>query len=473
MNRIVHLGLGNFHRAHQALYTADAPGAPWAITGVAHSNAGVVEALRRQAMTYTVIEVGPGAEPPRQVAVIDRALVARRDPDAVVAEIADPDTHVVTLTITEKGYGFGPGGHDLEVTDDIRSDAAGTGAPRTMLGLLARGLLRRAASGGTPVTLVSCDNVSGNGTGLRRVLSQFAALLPPADADTLTGFLGRCATPNTMVDRIVPATTDATRAAARAAGFDDEVPVPCEPFTMWVLEDDFAGPRPSWEAAGAILTDQVHTYELVKLRLLNATNSMLAYLGALTGKTYQAEAVEDAAIRPVAWRLGDEMQPTIDLPAGLDPLAYREEMFARFANLELGHTCQQVGSDGSAKLTQRVPGPVAWYEERGEVPQVIALLVAAWLHVVTRLDLPAGQVPDEPLRDQLRELDRVSTAPHDLARAALADAAVLGPDLARRAGFIALVGEFLDDIAAGRLADLLARLGAHDTATDATERSHS
>ena len=463
MHRIVHLGLGNFHRAHQALYTEDAPGERWAITGVARSNASLVGALRRQGMTYTVVEVGPGAAPPRRVGVIDRGLVARNEPDEVMAELADPDTHVVTLTITEKGYGFRPGSHDLEVTDDIRRDAAETSAPRTMLGLLARGLLQRAKAGGTPLTLVSCDNVSGNGTGLRTVLGQFAALLAEPDAGVLAGFLARCATPNTMVDRIVPATTDATRAAARAAGFDDEVPVPCEPFTMWVLEDDFAGPRPQWEAAGAILTDQVHNYELVKLRLLNATNSLLAYLGALTGKTYQAEAVQDAAIGPVAWRLGDEMQPTIDLPDGLDPRAYREQMFARFANLELGHTCQQVGSDGSAKLTQRVPGPVAWYEERGEVPPVIALLVAAWLHVVTRLDLAPGQVPDEPLREQLRELDRATDSPRDLARAALADAGVLGPDLARRDAFIERVGEYLDDIAAGRLGVLLGRLGATDT----------
>ena len=469
MKRIVHLGLGNFHRAHQALYTADAPGEPWAITGVVRSNTGLVDALRRQGMRYTVIEVGPGALAPRQVSVIDRALVARDDPDAVIAEIADPDTHIVTLTITEKGYGFRPGGHDLEVTADITADAAGTEPPRTMLGLLARGLLRRAALGGTPLTLVSCDNVSGNGSGLRTVLDGFAALLPDPDAATLAAFLSRCATPNTMVDRIVPATTDATRAAARAAGFDDAVPVPCEPFTMWVLEDDFAGPRPPWESVGAILTGQVHNYELVKLRLLNATNSLLAYLGALTGKTYQAEAVRDAAIRPVAWRLGEEMQPTIDLPDGLDPIAYREQMFARFANLDLGHTCRQVGSDGSAKLTQRVPGPVAWHEARGTVPRAVALLVAAWLHVVTRLDLPPGQVPDEPLRDRLRRLDRASAHPADLARAALADEAVLGPELAGRDPFIRLVGEYLDDIAAGRLADLLARLGTPEDAGEGSQ----
>ncbi|MDA8438260.1 MAG: mannitol dehydrogenase family protein [Propionibacterium sp.] len=470
MNRIVHLGLGNFHRAHQAVYTADAPGEPWAITGVAHSNPSVVEALRRQNMTYTVVEVGPGAKPARRLAVIDRALVARRAPNAVIAEIADPETHLVTLTITENGYGFRPGSHDLDITDDIRSDATGTAAPRTMMGLLARGLLRRAVSDGTPLSLVSCDNVSGNGSVLRTVLTQFAALMPEPDAGTLGQFLARCATPNTMVDRIVPATTDATRAAAKAAGSDDEIPVPCEPFTMWVLEDAFAGPRPRWEAAGAILTDQVHQYELVKLRLLNATNSLLAYLGPLNGLAYQAEAAQHPVILPVAWRLGDEMQPTIALPDGLDPLAYRKEMFARFANVELRHTCQQVGSDGSAKLTQRVPGPVAWYEERGRVPHVIALLVAAWLHVVTRLDLPAGQAPDEPMHDLLRRLDQASEHPADLARAALTEEAVLGPELALRENFIALVGEYLDDIAAGRLAELLARLGSHDTAA---ERSHS
>jgi fructuronate reductase len=464
VKRIVHLGLGNFHRAHQALYTADAPGEPWAITGVAWTNAGLIEALRRQGMAYTVIEVGPGARAPRQVRVIDRGLVGLREPDAVIAEIADPDTHIVTLTITEAGYNFRPGGHDLDITDDIRSDANGTAAPRTMLGLLARGLLRRAASGGSQISLVSCDNVSGNGSTLRTVLTQFAALLPESDARTLSEFLARCATPNTMVDRIVPATTDATRAAAKTAGFDDAVPVPCEPFTMWVLEDDFAGPRPAWEAVGAIFTDQVHGYELVKLRLLNATNSLLAYLGILTEKTYQAEAAQHPVIRRVAGRLGDEMQPTIDLPDGLDPQAYREEMVSRFDNVELRHTCRQVGSDGSAKLTQRVPGPVAWHAAHGQVPPVTALLVAAWLHVTTRLDLPADRMPEEPMRDRLRELERELARPTDLARAALAEEPMLGPDLARREAFIALVGRHLDQIAAGRLAELLDRLGTPNTA---------
>jgi len=248
------------------------------------------------------------------------------------------------------------------------------------------------------------------------------------------------------------------------ADFDDAVPVPCEPFTMWVLEDDFAGPRPAWEAVGAIFTDQVHGYELVKLRLLNATNSLLAYLGILTEKTYQAEAAQHPAIRRVAGRLGDEMQPTIDLPDGLDPKAYREEMFSRFDNLELRHTCRQVGSDGSAKLTQRVPGPVAWHAAHGQVPPVIALLVAAWLHVTTRLDLPTNRMSDEPMRDRLRELEREIARPTDLARAALAQEAMLGLDLARREAFIALVGEYLDQIAAGRLPELLARLGTVNTA---------
>lgn len=468
MPRIVHLGLGNFHRAHQAVYTADAPGGDdWQITAVARSNGRLIDTVLTQG-GYSVIEVGPGARPPRWMTVIDRGLVARDAPDDAIAAIADPDVAVVTMTITEKGYGYKPGSHDLDTDDEaVRADAAGGAAPRTMLGLLARGLLARAASGAPALTLVSCDNISGNGTGLGGALRQFADLMPDADGSALHAYLDRCTTPNTMVDRIVPATTDKHREAAAAAGFDDAAPVPCEPFTMWVIEHDFAGERPAWDAVGAILTDAdgVHAYEMVKLRLLNATNSMLAYLGALTGRTYQAEAAADPAIRAVAWKLGDEMQPTINLPEDLDAAAYRRQMFERFGNLELGHTCQQVGSDGSAKLSQRVPGPVAWHAEHpdqldGQLPPAIALLVAAWLHVVTRLELPADQVPDEPLRERLRELSCASARPADLAHRALVDAAVLGPDLATRHEFVELVGRDLDLIAHGHLGDLLADVGA-------------
>jgi len=219
-----------------------------------------------------------------------------------VDAIADPDTTAVTLTVTEKGYVCRPGSHDLDTTDPaIRRDATLTEPPATALGLMAAGLLRR-LDHGAPLHLVSCDNVGHNGAGLRTVMEQYASLLPSAQSRALLGYLATVGTPDTMVDRIVPRTTDATRAAVARAGIVDAVPVPAEPFSMWVIDDTFSGPRPAWEDAGAILSDEVGAYELVKLRLLNALNSMLAYLGLLTGRTEIADAASDAAIRDIADR---------------------------------------------------------------------------------------------------------------------------------------------------------------------------
>ena len=207
--------------------------------------------------------------------------------------------------------------------------------------------------------------------------------------------LAEAGTPDTMVDRIVPRTTDATREAVARAGFADAVPVPAEPFSMWVLAGHaFTAPRPAWETAGAVLSDEVGAYELVKLRLLNAPNSMLAYLGLLTGRSEIADAAADPDIRALADRgLGDEMLPTIGLPAGFDPEAYRAAVFARLLNHELRHTCQQVGSDGSLKLTQRVPAAVTWHTARGGVPEHLALLVAAWLRVTADPPTPPASPP--------------------------------------------------------------------------------
>lgn len=457
-DHVVHLGLGNFHRAHQAVYTADAPGQPWQITAVARSNRALVDALRAQGMRYTVMEVGPDAALPRSMDVITDALVGNDEPAAVVEALASERTAVVTLTVTEKGYGYRPGTHDLDVTEAVLADASDDGGPRTTIGFLGRGLLRRAEHG-APVNLVSCDNVGGNGALLGRLLHQYAELLPAADRDRLTGYLDMCvATPNTMVDRIVPATTDAHRRAVAAAGIADQVPVPCEPFTMWVLEDAFTAPRPAWEQAGATLTGEVHAYELVKLRLLNATNSFLAYSGLLSGKTYIAEAVTDEAVRTAAWRLGDEMQPTLVLPAGLDPHAYRTTMFERFGNIALGHTCRQVGEDGSIKLAQRVPGPVAWHAERGDVPPVTALLTAAWLAVNAYGDLSPDRAPHEPLAEALRGLAGSTNSPAELAFAALVDSAVLGADLATRAPFVHAVADALTTLRSGGLQAALSAL---------------
>ncbi|WP_460357861.1 mannitol dehydrogenase family protein [Actinoallomurus acanthiterrae] len=445
---MVHLGLGNFHRAHQAVYTADAqdPAESWAITGVATASRDVVAALRAQDMRYTVLSIAPDRVLIDPIDVITDAFTAADEPARVVDLLADPGTALVTLTVTEKGYTFLPGSRRLDLDDPGVAHDLRDPEPRTTVGRLARGLLRRAQGDGAPLTVLSCDNLAANGAFLRGLLTEFAGALPGPDGETLARYLDAVTFPNTMVDRIVPATTDEHRAQAAAAGFDDRVPVPAEPFRMWVMEDRFAAGRPAWERAGAIFTDEVAAYEAIKVRFLNGTHSLLAYLGMLAGHPLIADAVADEPIATAAWRLGDEYRPTVTVPAGFDLDHYRDDLFERFANRPLGHLTRQVGSDGSLKLAQRVPAAVSWHLEHGRAPRALALLVAAWIRAVGEpgsVTAPAVGRATDPAADRLTALTERTSGPEHLARAALADERLLGGGSTADPRFVTAVGDLL------------------------------
>lgn len=461
--RILHLGLGNFHRAHQAVFTEDAGehGGPWEITGAAGSTRRVVEALHRQGMRYSVLTLGPHHTDVRQVASVTDAFVAVDEPDRVTREIADPRTRVVSLTVTEKGYGIDPLTGSLDLgAPDVRADLEGQAPPRSTVGRLAAGLLSRARGPGTPVTVLSCDNVTANGTTLAGLLRDFAAAMPSRDGDALAAAMEDSVTfPDTMVDRIVPATTDAHRRAAAEAGFADEVPVPAEPFRMWVMRDAFAAGRPAWEEAGAVMTDRVHDYETVKVRLLNGSHSLLAYLGLLTGRSLIADAAADPAITRAVRLLGDEYEPTLALPDGFDVTAYRAELRERFANRRLAHRTTQVGADGSLKLAQRVPGAALWHLAAGRVPSALALTVAAWLRCTAypeTLDAARTGVPADPAGERTRALAARSGGAGGgagralrLAREVLTHEAVLGRRLGGHGEFVERVAALLDALESG------------------------
>lgn len=460
-HRILHLGLGNFHRAHQAVCTEDAAqhGERWEVTGVAARNRGVVEALHRQRMRYSVVTLAPGSTDVRPVAAVTDAFVAADEPERVVREIADPATRIVSLTVTEKGYAVSPLTRRLDTgAPDVRADLAGDGPPRSTVGRLAAGLLRRHRDSGAPLTLLSCDNITANGATLAGLLRDYAAALPAGDGERLLSCLEESvACPDTMVDRIVPATTDDHRRLAAEAGFADDVPVPAEPFSMWVMRDEFAAGRPAWPEAGAVTTDRVHDYETLKVRLLNGSHSLLAYLGLLTGRPLIADAVADPGIARAVRRLGDEYVPTLTLPEGLDVAAYREELAERFANRRLAHRTVQVAADGSLKLAQRVPDAALWHLAAGRVPAGLALTVAAWLRCTANpeeLDADRTGVPPEPNGERIRELAAgagggpAARARH-LARAALVDEALLGRRLGGHGGFVDAVAELLEVLETG------------------------
>ncbi len=446
---IVHLGLGSFHRAHQALYTARAlelEGGPWGIAGVAWRSRSVVEAMHASGGLYSILELGPEQRAPLVVGVHTELLVAAHEPEEVIARIAQGDTRIATLTITEHGYTALPATGALDTgLADVRADLAGA-LPSTAIGLLARGLQARRRAHGEPLAIVSCDNVVRNGEHARRLVLDFVAHLPDSDAAELHGWIEReVAFPSTMVDRIVPATQPAhLKLVAELLGLDDDAAVVAEPFSMWVLEDRFPGGRPRWEAAGAVFSDEVDRYEQLKLRLLNATHSLLAYLGLLAGARTIAGALAMPEIRAAAEHLIElDLVPGLDAPAAVDVPRYVDELMARFANAALGHRTSQVASDGSQKLPVRVGSAALDRLRAGAVPRGLALVVAAWIRCLATpgsYAAPASGTVEDPRRMELESLGRLLPDSRDLV-AAVFDAGVFAPELGGSQTFVDAVAE--------------------------------
>lgn len=452
---ILHLGLGNFHRAHQAVYTAaaNAQGGDWGIVGAASRSRGVVDAMRAQGMRYTVAEISPAGMRLSTPAVHTDAFVAGSEPQRVVDEIAKTSTRIVTLTVTENGYSFSPATGRLDLDAPGIAADLGSAAPTTTIGQLARGLQARAATG-EPITILSCDNLSDNGERTERLVREFLHALPGREGDDALAFLDAAvAFPSSMVDRIVPATTDALRdAVAREIGRRDEVPVPAEPFTMWALEDRFAAGRPAWEAGGAVFTNEVRQYEQMKVRLLNGTHSLIAYLGALKGFDTIPEAIADPDIEEAARLvLTREYEPSIEVPSGVDVRDYERQLFERWGNTALGHRTSQVGTDGSVKLRQRVPEPAALALDRGEMPHLLALTLAGYLSCLAPREGFDPGAPARAMRDAAREplaaIRRTARDGRELADRVLSETRMFGDALAGREAFIARVGELIDTIA--------------------------
>ncbi|RCV53684.1 fructuronate reductase [Marinitenerispora sediminis] len=455
----VHLGLGNFHRAHQAVYTAAAlaeEDGPWGVHAFASRSRAVVAALREQDLLSAVLEISPGGTAVTVPAVHTRADVAADDPAAVVAAIGAEATRVVTLTVTENGYTYSPATQRLDLDDPgVRHDLRDGRAPTTVVGQLVRGLQHRLRSHAAPVTILSCDNLSANGERTASLVREFAAELPAAEQAELLPWLDRAvAFPSSMVDRIVPATTGAHReAVGRRLGLRDLVPVPAEPFSMWVLEDAFAAGRPRWEAGGALFTDHVEPYELLKLRLLNGTHSLIAYLGALAG----AATIPDAVARPFVEQaaravLLDEYAPTLTVPDGVDLDSYVAQLFGRWANTALGHRTSQVGGDGSVKLAQRVPEPALFHLANGGVPQHLALTVAAYLCCVAPRPGadpgPHAAAMRDPARERLAERSARTGSTRAFVEGVLAEDHLLTPDVGAERAFVERVAELVDVITA-------------------------
>lgn len=401
---IVHLGLGAFFRAHGTIYVAEAGG--WGITGVSLQSPGTRDRLKPQGWAYTALELGPDGEKPQVVTVLRDVLVAPEDPQAVLDVMAAPDTHIVSLTVTEKGYCHEPSTGRLnrdhpDIVHDLENPL-----PKSAPGFLVRALALRRDAGLPPFTVLCCDNLPENGRVVRGVVGELARLIDPALADWIAA---EGAFPSTMVDRIVPATTPADLDRLEAmTSTRDEAPVMHEPFRQWVIEDRFCGPRPPLETVGVQMVADVTPFEHMKLRMLNGTHSSLAYLGYLAGHKTIADTMADPVFADFVrglWR--DEIIPALTPPPGEDLGAYADALAARYANPAIRHRTWQIAMDGSQKLPQRILGTIAESRGAGRAVPGLTLAVAAWMRYASGRDEKGAAIEvKDPLAPRLAALWR-------------------------------------------------------------------
>ena len=378
---IVHIGLGAFHKAHQAVYTDDAlaaAGGDWRIIGVSLRSAVPAEELAPQDGLFTVIQRSEAGSKARVIGAIAMALCLKTQRQDVLAALVAPETRIVSITVTEKGYGIdrSTGGIDRN-HPAIAADLANPEEPSGLAGLLVWALGHRRAAGIEPFTVLSCDNLPENGPLVRGLLTDFARNAVPELADYITG---NVAFPATMVDRITPARSAATLDLAREmTGRQDEAAVECEDFHQWVIEDNFPTGRPAWEAGGAIFVDKVRPYEEMKLRMLNGAHSMLAYSGFLAGHKYVRDVMADPDLAVLVHRHLLAAASTLDPLPGVDFRRYALELESRFRNPHLGHETFQIAMDGTEKMPQRIFAPAADAVRKDLPLGPFALATASWM----------------------------------------------------------------------------------------------
>jgi mannitol 2-dehydrogenase len=434
---IVHIGVGNFHRSHQAMYldTLMNAGAAldWGICGIGlqPSNTRMRDVMAAQDGLYTlVLRHSDGTWEARVIGSIVEYLLAADDPEAAIEKLAAPATRIVSLTITEGGYNLDAVTGEFNASDPaVAADLRPGAVPRTVFGLVTEALARRRARGIPAFTILSCDNIPGNGHVSQRACTAFARLRDPGLADWMTRHVRF---PNSMVDRITPRTTEADRAGlSRRLGIDDQWPVLCEPFTQWVLEDDFADGRPPLEDAGVQIVPDVEPYELMKLRLLNASHQALCYPGYLVGYRLVHEVTADPLFaRFLLDYMTAEAIPTLRPVPGVDLQAYARQLIERFSNPEVRDTVARLCSNSSDCIPKFLLPVIRDQLAAGRPVTRAAAAVASWARYAEGTDENGEPHEiDDDLAPQLR--------------------AAAGQQRSRPAAFLqdnrALFGELADD----------------------------
>ena len=446
VSRIVHLGFGAFHRAHQAVYAdilANEHGSDWGYCEVnLIGGEQQIADLKKQGNLYSVAEMSADAWHCRVVGVVKEAIHAQVDGlEAVFTALTQPEVAIVSLTVTEKGYCHTPATGTILLDHPlIAHDLANPQQPKSAPGVIVEALARRKAAGLPAFSVMSCDNMPENGHVTRNVITAYAQAIDPELAawiETHVTF------PSTMVDRIVPAATAETlEQVAKATGVVDPVAIACEPFRQWVIEDNFVAGRPEWEKAGAELVKDVLPYEEMKLRMLNGSHSFLAYLGYLAGYQHISECMLDENYRRTAHALMlQEQAPTLKVQ-GVDLAKYADSLIARYTNPALRHRTWQIAMDGSQKLPQRWLDSIRWHLANGSKFDLLALGVAGWMRYVGGVDEQGNPIEvSDPLLSAIEQAVSASQEGETRVKALLGLKTIFGEDLPANDKFVAQVTE--------------------------------
>jgi mannitol 2-dehydrogenase len=409
---MVHFGVGGFHRAHQAMYIDRlmelGKALDWGICGVGVMpfDLKMKEAMQSQDCLYTLVEKAPdGSWEPRIIGSIVQYVYAPDDPDAVIERMADPSIRIVSLTITEGGYNFHPVTGKFDDTNPaVRADLAPEAVPATTFGLITEALVRRRSRGIEPFTVMSCDNIQGNGHMAQEVFTAFARLRDPELGEWVEG---NVRFPNSMVDRITPVTTDEDRGQVRERfGVDDAWPVVCEPFTQWALEDNFSSGRPPLEEVGVQVVADVVPYELMKLRLLNASHQALCYFGYLAGYRLVHEVAQDPLFANFLLDyMNREATPTLAPVPGIDLDTYKLQLIERFSNAGVRDTVARLCARSSERIPTWLVPVIRENLAAGRDVTLSAAVVASWARYAEGVDEQGGPIEIvDQLADTVRQL---------------------------------------------------------------------
>jgi mannitol 2-dehydrogenase len=447
---IMHIGVGGFHRAHQALYADELlrngsdPAWGYCGVGLLQHDARMRDVMYEQDCLYTLVERSLAGDSARVIGSIVNFLYAPSEPELVLEQMASKDTRIVSMTITEGGYYTNETTGELDASHpDLLLDLESPHSPKCVFGYILEALDRRRLRGLAPFTLMSCDNVQGNGSIAKKRLMAYAELRDPKLRNWMEA---NCLFPNSMVDRITPSTTDEHRSLVLDKfGIKDGWPVMTESFKQWVIEDQFVLGRPAWESVGAQMTTDVMPYEKMKLRLLNASHQALCYPGMLFGYEFVHETMEDPDIRRFVEKFMDnEVSEVVADVEGVDMAEYKKTLIERFANPAIRDQLSRIGIYGSPGIPQFLLPSIQEQLQRGGSISLMSLTIALWFRYLTGLD-EAGK--PMPMRDAMAPLlKKAALASGHKPDGLLAIRAVFGQDLASNAEFVGQVSQHLENL---------------------------